>query len=194
MEEYYKIISDLPEASKTSKKTPHQYYLLKKYEVLQCGDINRLIRRRQHEEETPLYFISIEETYEVVKQGHVATGHGGRDKMRKRKRATTKGTVVKPIISKDSRAQVDLIDMQSITQGQFKWIMAYPDHLTKFCVLRPLSSKRAVEVAYQLLDIFLLLGAPSVLQSDNGSGFTAQVISELKIFGDGTWKTKIPPK
>ncbi|XP_046553714.1 KRAB-A domain-containing protein 2-like [Haliotis rubra] len=138
-EEYYKIISDLLEVSKTSKKTPHQYYILKKYEVLQCGDINRLIRRSQHEEETPLYFISIEETYEVVKRGHIATGHGGQDKMvhelskkyanitiealtvfknlcvecqRKRKRAATKGIVVKPIISKDfnSRAQVDLID------------------------------------------------------------------------------------
>ncbi|XP_046572549.1 KRAB-A domain-containing protein 2-like [Haliotis rubra] len=120
-EEYNKIISDLLEASNTSKKTPHQFYLFKKYEVLQCGDINRLIRRSQHEEETPLYFISIEETHEVVKRGHIATGHGGRDKMvhelskkyanitigaltlfknlcvechRKRKRATTKGTVL----------------------------------------------------------------------------------------------------
>ena len=56
----------------------------------------------------------------------------------------------------------------------------YQDHLTKFCVLRPLTSKRAAEVAYQLLDIFLLHGAPCVLQSDNGSEFTAQVIVGLK--------------
>ena len=53
------------------------------------------------------------------------------------------------------------------------------DHLTKFCILRPLTSKHALEVAYQLLDIYLLLGAPSILQSDNGSEFTAQVITEL---------------
>ena len=58
--------------------------------------------------------------------------------------------------------------------------MNYQDHLTKFCVLRPLTSKRAAEVAYQLQDIFLLLGAPAILQSDNGSQFTAQVITELK--------------
>ena len=31
-----------------------------------------------------------------------------------------------------------------------------------------------------MLDIFLLLGAPAILQSDNGSEFTAQVIIELK--------------
>ncbi|XP_071111144.1 uncharacterized protein [Haliotis cracherodii] len=40
---------------------------------------------------------------------------------RKRKRPTNKGTVVKPILSKDfnSRAQVDLIDMQSMSQALF---------------------------------------------------------------------------
>ena len=56
----------------------------------------------------------------------------------------------------------------------------YQCHLTKFCILRPLTSKSAAEVAFQLLDIFLLFGAPCILQSDNGSEFTAQVISELK--------------
>ncbi|XP_041377319.1 KRAB-A domain-containing protein 2-like [Gigantopelta aegis] len=59
--------------------------------------------------------------------------------------------------------------------------MVYQDHLTKFCILRPLTSKRAAEVAFQLLDIFLLLGAPSVLQSDSGSEFIAHVITELKV-------------
>ena len=64
---------------------------------------------------------------------------------RKRKRVTTKGVVVKPIISKDycSRAQVDFTDMQSMAKAQYKWIMNYQDHLTKLCVLRPLTSKRA---------------------------------------------------
>ena len=58
--------------------------------------------------------------------------------------------------------------------------MVYQDHLTKFCILRAISSKRAVEVAHQLMDIFLLLGAPAILQSDNGSEFTSQIITELK--------------
>ena len=90
---------------------------------------------------------------------------------------------MRPILSKEfgSRAQVDLIDMQSITKAQHKWIMVYQDHLTKYCVLRPLSSKRAAEVSFQLMDIFLLLGAPQILQSDNGSEFTASVITELKV-------------
>lgn len=70
--------------------------------------------------------------------------------------------------------------MQSSTHSQYRWIMIYPCHLTKFCVLRPLHSKRAAEVAFQLLDIFLLFGAPCILQSDNGSEFTAEIIRELK--------------
>ena len=147
--------------------------------------------------------------YDIIKRTHIATGHGGRDKMlkvltpkyanitsevvelykslcveclKKRKRAATKGVVVRPILSRDygSRGQVDLVDMQSMPSGQFKWIMVYQDHLTKFCILRPLHSKRASEVAYQLMDIFLLVGAPQILQSDNGSEFTASVITELK--------------
>ena len=103
--------------------------------------------------------------------------------MKKRKRMATKGVVVRLILTGDygSRGQVDLVDMQSMPNGQFKWIMVYQDHLTKFCVLRSLTSKRACEVGFQLLDIFLLLGAPHILQSDNGCEFTAAVITELKI-------------
>ena len=32
------------------------------------------------------------------------------------------------------------------------------------------------------MDIFLLFGAPHILQSDNGSEFTAQIISDLKLW------------
>ena len=49
-----------------------------------------------------------------------------------------------------------------------------------YCILRPLTSKCSVEVAFQLIDIFLLLGAPAILQSDNGSELNVQVIPELK--------------
>ena len=41
-------------------------------------------------------------------------------------------------------------------------------------------SKRAAGAAFQLLSIFLLFGMPYILQSDNGSEFTAEVIHELK--------------
>ena len=157
-----------------------------------------------------MYYVSIEDTYDVVRRAHLSTGHGGRDRMlkelgkkyanvtrdalelyksycqecqKKRKRPMTKGVVVRPILTNEfsSRAQIDLIDMQSMVQNSFKWILVYQDHLTKFVILSALTSKRAAEVAHHLLDIFLIFGAPSIMQSDNGSEFTAQVINELKI-------------
>ena len=52
---------------------------------------------------------------------------------------------MKPILSADfnSRGQVDLVDIQSVPDNEYKWIMHYQDHFTKFSVLRPLKSKRA---------------------------------------------------
>ena len=69
--------------------------------------------------------------------------------------------------------------MQTQPSGEFKWIMVYQDHLTKFIQLRPTKTKRAAEIAYLLLDIFCIFGAPSVLQSDNGREFANSIIEEM---------------
>ena len=100
---------------------------------------------------------------------------------KKKKQGQVKGNAVKPILSEDllSQVQIDLIDMQSMAKGQYKWIFLYQDHFTKFCTLRALSSKTASEVALHLLDIFLTTGAPAILQSDNGAEFTAAVTTEV---------------
>ncbi|KAJ8875458.1 hypothetical protein PR048_023353 [Dryococelus australis] len=94
-----------------------------------------------------------------------------------KKKAKGKGFVVKPMAMSElnSRCQVninfvDLIDMQSERYGDYKFILNYKDHLTKFVVLLPLKTKKAHEVADIILDIFCLLGAPNILHSDNGPG------------------------
>ncbi|GFO32290.1 integrase core domain protein [Plakobranchus ocellatus] len=46
-------------------------------------------------------------------------------------------------------SQVDLIDFQSHPDGEYKFIMAYQDHLTKFVFLRALKTKLAEEEAIQ---------------------------------------------
>ncbi|XP_060877060.1 KRAB-A domain-containing protein 2-like [Metopolophium dirhodum] len=77
-----------------------------------------------------------------------------------------KDIVVKPMVFGDfnSRCQIDLIDFQSQSDAGYKFVLVYQDHLTKFCILRPLKCKRAEQIAYLLLlDIFCLFGAPSVL-------------------------------
>lgn len=88
---------------------------------------------------------------------------------------------MKPIVSNhmNSRCQVDLIDMQSKADREYRFIMVYQDHLTKFVCLRPLKTKTAEEVAHHLLHIFSDKGAPQILQSDNGREFANKIIEEL---------------
>ncbi|KAL7286669.1 hypothetical protein TKK_0019056 [Trichogramma kaykai] len=81
----------------------------------------------------------------------------------------------------NTRCQVDLIDFQSQSHNDYKWIMVYQDHLTKFVILNALKTKRAEEVASHLVRIFLTFGAPCLLHSDNGLEFVNAIINELKI-------------
>ncbi|XP_043471751.1 KRAB-A domain-containing protein 2-like [Leptopilina heterotoma] len=92
-----------------------------------------------------------------------------------------RGLVSKPILHSayNSRAQLDLIDMQSQEHNGFRFIMVYQDHLTKFVNLRPLKSKRAEEISLNLMKIYTLFGAPAILHSDNGREFVNSVITEL---------------
>ena len=76
------------------------------------------------------------------------------------------------------RCQVDLIDFQSQPDCDYKFILVYQDHLTKFIVLRPLKSKSADEVCENVIDIFTLLGTPSVLQSDNSGKFVNKIMNK----------------
>ena len=121
-----------------------------------------------------------DEMFDILSKTHLSTGHGGRDVMRKalekyanftyeiislyvnlcedcklKSKKARKGLVVQPNASNDhnSRCQVDLIDYQSSPDGDYKFIMNYQDHLTKFVDLRGLKSKEAAEVANNLSDI-----------------------------------------
>ncbi|XP_023236835.1 KRAB-A domain-containing protein 2-like [Centruroides sculpturatus] len=95
--------------------------------------------------------------------------------------APQNGIVVKPMVSLElnSKCQVDLIDLKSHKYGEYKFIMVYQDHLTKFVQLLPLKTKTAEEVANHFLQIFLTFGAPAILHSDNGREFCNRVISKL---------------
>ena len=65
--------------------------------------------------------------------------------------------------------------MQSNPDGDFKWILVYEDHLTKYCILLPGKTKTAEDTAEKLKFIFSILAAPVILQSDNGREFVNQV-------------------
>ena len=69
--------------------------------------------------------------------------------------------------------------MQSQAEGDYRFIMNYQDHLTKFITLRALKTRKAEEVAYQLLDIFCDKGATHILQSGDGREFANLVSVQL---------------
>lgn len=69
------------------------------------------------------------------------------------------------------RAQINLIDYQSMPDGPFQYVLDYQDHGIKFCQLRPLTSKTHRAVAIELIQIFCIFGPPSILQADNGKEF-----------------------
>ena len=196
-EDIQRIIEDMQDAKQRKQRgerlTRMQYHYMPTYDILQISDDRFLIKKPRNDREIQ-YVVAYEDFFDVLQVHHKKTGHGGRDKMLhslKMKqlvprtavnafvkacavceaKATIgkKGLIVRPITSKDfnSRGQVDLIDLQSASDGNFKWLMNYQDHATKFVFLRPLQSKRAAEVAMELLKIFLEVGAPRILQSDN---------------------------
>ncbi|CAG4949101.1 unnamed protein product [Parnassius apollo] len=191
--------------NKITKKTPEDYLCLARYDVVKIGASEKLIIPVKNEGDPIIYYAHLDETFQIIHDFHISIGHSGRVRMMKdlklryknvtaelvtvylnlsescqKKKFAKKGLVVKPIISNElnSRCQVDLIDIQSQDDGDYKFIMVYQDHLTKFVQLRLLKSKRAEEVAYHLLDIFTTFGAPSILQSDNGREFANKVVKE----------------
>ncbi|XP_068129756.1 SCAN domain-containing protein 3-like [Hyperolius riggenbachi] len=207
-EKYFDIIEEVKAAKTKQKKESVDYRRIRKYDVIVVDGTEKLIAPVTKENRAVLYYVHTEELFDILHETHLKIGHGGRTRMEKEvhlkyKNITKaaiklyldlckpcqtklsnpkKGLVSKPLLFNElnSRCQVDLIDMQSNPDRQYKFILNYQDHLTKFILLRPLKSKTAAEVAYQLLDIFTIIGAPSVLQSDNGKEFVSHVINELK--------------
>ncbi len=66
---------------------------------------------------------------------------------------------------------VDLIDFQSLPDGDFHFFFKYIDHGIKKLTSMPLVAKLAASVALALLMIFTEQGPPSILQMDDGSEF-----------------------
>ena len=64
----------------------------------------------------------------------------------------------------------------------FKWLCHYQDHTNKLTFLGALKSKCSIEVARLLIhEVFSVVGAPCILQTDNGREFVSKVIEELKL-------------
>uniref|UniRef100_A0A2S2PCC0 KRAB-A domain-containing protein 2 n=1 Tax=Schizaphis graminum TaxID=13262 RepID=A0A2S2PCC0_SCHGA len=206
-EKYKFLISEVNISKDKSNKKRNDYRRLKRYDVLNILGSTKLIVPLKPGETNIKYYVKNEELFDIIQQTHIQTGHGGHTRMIKelqckyknityeivmlylslciqcqiKQKAPIKGIVVKPIVSSESnlRCQIDLVDMQTCKDGEYKFILNYQDQLRKFIQLRPLKSKTAEEVAHNLLHIFLTFGAPNILHSDNGREFVNKIITEL---------------
>lgn len=82
----------------------------------------------------------------------------------------------------NERTQMDLYDMQQTPGGpnkNYRYVFHYVDHFTKFSILRAIKDKTMVAICRCLEDIWSLMGAPDLLQSDNGTEFKNQMVVDL---------------
>ena len=95
-----------------------------------------------------------------------------------RGRKSTHKIIHKPIIpdTVGQRGQADLVDLQMVPDGGYKYILNYQDCFSKFVILRALKTKTAAEVADCLVNIFFEHGPPSLLQTDNGAEFSNKLL------------------
>lgn len=189
------------------KKSPNEYALLKRYDVARLGD-GKVILIKKNTQDPYVKYITVDEIFDYIYDAHVGVCHGGQKRTyseikktianitreqvalflsycvicEEKRSLKKKRRVERPITSVgySERGQVDLIDMRSCkTSDDYRYILQYQDHFTKFSVLRALRSKQTSEVAQQLYDIFTLIGAPKILQSDNGNEFVGAPLKKM---------------
>ncbi len=72
--------------------------------------------------------------------------------------------------------QCDIIYLQSMADGVFKYLLNYIDHGVKLLFSVLLTSKQASAIALALSHIFCTIGPPMILQMDNGREFSGAVM------------------
>lgn len=188
-----------------AKKSTKDYRMVRKYDTLTVNGTERLIKPVVGD--NVVYYVTNDELFDILHWTHMAIGHGGRNRMdsalkskycnitnetimaylslcthcQKKSSNSRTSFVSKPIIHSafNSRAQIDLINMQSQHINGFRFILYYVDHLTKFVILKALTSKCAKEIAQHLLDIFTTFGTPAMLHLDDSRKFLESILFEL---------------
>ena len=206
------------------KKTPLDYAWLRKYDIATIGE-NKVILIKKNTIDPYVRYIPHTDIFDVIYDCHINVCHGGQKRTytevkktvanvtreqvvqflsfcviceEKRSIRRKNNRVIKPITSGGygERGQVDLIDMRSSqTPEGYCFILHYQDHFTKFSIVEALRSKQAAEVADRLYEIFTLVGAPRILQSDNGNEFVgAPLTNMMNTFWPGTKLVRGSPR
>ncbi len=189
------------------KKYPSDYALLNRYDVARIGGGKEILIKK-NSKEPYIRYVPETEVFDVNYDAHVNVCHGWQKRTycevkktvtnvtreqvalflsycvtcKEKKSIKKNKRVVRPITSSgySEGGQVDLTDMRSCkTTDNYCFILHYQDHFTKLSVLKALHSKQTSEVSHHLYDIFTLIGAPKILQSDNGNEFVGAPLTTM---------------
>lgn len=212
-EEYNTILDDLRDIQSKRFETQLHYRRMVRFQTCTVSGKERFINPLQNPDNPRRYFVADDELLDVSHKLRTGYVHFGRNQIQEMPRKThcnitkeiiclflslckscqrkrslkTKGYVSMPIFSEDlnSLGKVDLIKIQSQPRRGYKSIMVYEDHLKKFVLLIPLHTKTAAEVSRNRFKVFSILGASSILHSDNGQEFFAALVEKDSASYDG---------
>uniref|UniRef100_A0A2A4IY27 Integrase catalytic domain-containing protein n=1 Tax=Heliothis virescens TaxID=7102 RepID=A0A2A4IY27_HELVI len=235
-DKYNWLIEKIKHAKTATKKTPSDYRRLKKFEIVETPDGDKLYTRGLGDNRGQMY-VTIDEMYDIIAKYHVKLNHGGRSRMmaeikRKYRNVTAESVLVylsmcvscknklikrrakpspsgskicepmdesydnscDPIAESStskleleaedlirdlrsttfrspelySRGQVDILGVANEPGEEYKYLMVYRNFISKYIHLKPMKTLSMEEAVEELLEIFLVFGAPNILQSKNG--------------------------
>ena len=144
-DQYVGLMIEVEEAYEAKPKTTKQRRRISQYELF--DDLGRMRLIKKGSSDQPIFVLTIDEVFETLEAAHSSTGHGGRNKMmavfrhyqnvtrsmietylslclicHEKKSLPLKGIVTKPIVMNHygEKMQIDLIDMQSKPDSEFK--------------------------------------------------------------------------
>ena len=95
---------------------------------------------------------------------------------------------MRPIValSPMERNQIDLVDMRefppcSSDGNEYRYVLSVIDVFSRYVILRPLHRKTAAEVSKQLIRIYCDIGAPRLIQCNQGTEFKGAVKELMKV-------------
>ncbi|XP_063929970.1 uncharacterized protein LOC135142222 [Zophobas morio] len=181
------------------------YHILLNYQVIEREGIKRLVKTEMREH-TVKHYVHDDELFYVFHYTHINLKHAWRERMAselkkrfanivtrdimtylnactqcQRKRLYNKSDREPLIYSNISaHCSINFIDYHLRSDGGYKYVLVYQNHLTKFYMLKALFSLKPAEVAYNLIDIFTFVGVPTTIGSKEDWTLIEDIIRQLK--------------
>ncbi|XP_072380793.1 KRAB-A domain-containing protein 2-like [Diabrotica undecimpunctata] len=95
VDEYYAFLMKVKiTKDKTSHKTSEEYQRLSRYDIVKIGNVEKLVVPVKNDRDPIVYYVFMEETFDIIHETHISIGHGGRNRMMKKLKTKYKNITV----------------------------------------------------------------------------------------------------